>query len=146
MRDYLKYTCHRCDHVWEEIMKEQYGAVDENCPACGARHCSPAVVDGEQVREKEFWVFFIEEDVSPELKGPFKSDQERDEHALAIRREVGIDGGGIYWMNCHIDGGKEVGPYSGGFFEEVDNEVFDEECQRERQLGLRDQFGGRALE
>jgi len=32
------YRCYRCDHEWDDIYSSQ---PDDDCPACGAPHCSP---------------------------------------------------------------------------------------------------------
>lgn len=36
------YECYRCGHEWDDIHPAQ---PDDDCPSCGARHCSP--VDSE---------------------------------------------------------------------------------------------------
>lgn len=43
--DLLRYTCSRCEHSWDAVLTEEYGACDDDCGECGARHMSPVVVD-----------------------------------------------------------------------------------------------------
>ena len=33
-----EYTCYRCEYEWSD---EWSSIVDDDCPKCGARHCSP---------------------------------------------------------------------------------------------------------
>ena len=33
-----RYRCYSCGHEWEDEWTSQ---VDDDCPSCGARHCSP---------------------------------------------------------------------------------------------------------
>lgn len=42
--DLLRYTCSHCGHTWDDVVAERYGACNDDCPACGARHMSPEVV------------------------------------------------------------------------------------------------------
>lgn len=37
----LDYECANCEFKWTEVMREEYGHCDEDCPRCGARHMSP---------------------------------------------------------------------------------------------------------
>lgn len=34
------YKCYRCGHEWDDIYPSQ---PDDDCSACGARHCSPHI-------------------------------------------------------------------------------------------------------
>ena len=45
LADLLRYPCSRCQYTWVAVMTEKYGACDDNCGECGARHMSPAVVE-----------------------------------------------------------------------------------------------------
>lgn len=37
----LDYECADCEFKWTEVMREEYGHCDEDCPRCGARPMSP---------------------------------------------------------------------------------------------------------
>lgn len=43
--DLLHYTCSRCQRIWHAVLTEAYGACDDDCGECGARHMTPVVVD-----------------------------------------------------------------------------------------------------
>jgi Tol biopolymer transport system component len=66
-------------------------------------------------------------DVEPEIRGPFKSAEERDTKVLEIRfNEPDGDEAGIYPLDIESDGVPKavtVDAYSGGFFEEEEIDV-----------------------
>jgi len=43
--DLLRYTCSRCGDTWLAVMTPRYGACDDDCAACDARHLSPEIVE-----------------------------------------------------------------------------------------------------
>ena len=68
-----------------------------------------------------FYLFLVQDDVDPEIQGPFVSEAERNEAAREYRAE-GFDGG-IFPME--ITSSEEpvtvsTDAYSGEFFEEVE--------------------------
>lgn len=74
----------------------------------------------------KYYVFYIWGDVEPETPiGPFKTRGERDTEALALRRKVGSEDGGIYMLDISASGVPSISSYSGGFFEEVDSSPAD---------------------
>lgn len=72
--------------------------------------------------KKQYFTLFIREDVEPELYGPYATEEERDNKSIEIRRKEGQDEGGIYWLDLGADGKLEVGPYTGGFLDDADEE------------------------
>lgn len=67
------------------------------------------------------YTVFVFGDVEPEVHGPFASPDERDAKSLEIRREQGIDGGGIYWADVSPSGELEIGAYTGGFLDDAES-------------------------
>ena len=64
-----------------------------------------------------FYLFLVQDDVDPEIQGPFVTEAERNEAAKEYRTE-GFDGG-IFPLD--IQAGEEpllvsTEPYAGGFF------------------------------
>jgi hypothetical protein len=72
------------------------------------------------------YVLHIWGDVDPEVHGPFPTPEQRDEKALAIRRDDrGEDRGGIFQADVAIIDGEpvlEFNVYTGDFFASVDAE------------------------
>lgn len=68
----------------------------------------------------QYFVLFVWEDVEPQLKGPFDNAEERDAKARELRRTEGPDEGGIYWLSVDKSGALRIGPYTGGFLDDVD--------------------------
>jgi len=71
---------------------------------------------------RQHYVLFVYGDVEPHLHGPYSTPEARDEKAREIRRENGMEDGGIYWLSQSADGKLACGPYTGGFFDAVDNQ------------------------
>ena len=75
-----------------------------------------------------YYVLHIWGDVEPQLHGPYKTAEERDDHARMIRADDDSEGGIypldaeiVYKMNSDPHGHQpaiEVGTYSGGFFDD----------------------------
>jgi hypothetical protein len=77
-----------------------------------------------------YYVLHVWGDVEPVLHGPYKTAEERDDHALIIRADDDSEGG-IYALQVGVQGHTgaesksifplavvEVGTYSGGFFDD----------------------------
>jgi DNA-directed RNA polymerase subunit RPC12/RpoP len=41
------YKCYRCNEEWEDVWS---ATCDDDCPHCGARHCSPNKSEDEEER------------------------------------------------------------------------------------------------
>lgn len=39
------YQCYRCNRLWEDVWS---ATCDDDCPRCGARHCSPYKSEDEE--------------------------------------------------------------------------------------------------
>lgn len=64
-----------------------------------------------------YYLVFVYDDVDPKIRGPFPSEELRDDHAVSIRREFGPDHG-IYPLGIDGPGKPTIEAYSGGFFME----------------------------
>ncbi len=80
-------------------------------------------------RHPSYFVVFVWGDVDPSLEGPFETEDERDAKAREIRRNEG-DENGIYWLDLTESGKLEVGPYTGGFLDDEEDEAADNENQQ----------------
>ena len=58
-------------------------------------------------------------DIEPEVLGPYGTEEQRDNAALAYRAEHGRDDG-VFMLTTNEAGAAEVEAYCGGFFAEVD--------------------------
>lgn len=67
---------------------------------------------------RRYFVLFVWGDVSPELRGPYRTAEERDAAAQELRREEGADHG-IFPLDC--TGRVAVDCYSGGFLDDLDD-------------------------
>lgn len=63
----------------------------------------------------KYYVLLVEEDLYPSLRGPFDSEDVRDEHAKAVKADDEEQENGIYWLNVDDAGALTVGDYTGGF-------------------------------
>jgi hypothetical protein len=70
-------------------------------------------------QDKQYYVLFVYGDVEPHLHGPYSTCEERDEKAQELRRENGMEDGGIYWLSQDADVRLECGSYSGDFFHNI---------------------------
>lgn len=68
----------------------------------------------------KYCLIFVWGDVSPELYGPYDSEEEQDANALELRRKWGIEHG-IYRLDVPPQGEPGVSSYSGGFFMDDDD-------------------------
>jgi len=59
------------------------------------------------------YVLFVFGDVEPYLHGPYPTRRARDNKARAIRKEEGIDAGGIYRLDVDRQGKAYAGSYTG---------------------------------
>ena len=62
------------------------------------------------------WIVFVEDDIEPEIKGPYSKEGDRDTAAKALKKEFG-DQHGIFALDIKKDGTPSISAYSGGFFE-----------------------------
>lgn len=71
-------------------------------------------------KDKQFYFVHIQSLVEPLLKGPFDSEDRRDDEAKEYRRtsEDYEDCDVIFWMDVNENGVPEIGSYSGAFFDE----------------------------
>jgi predicted RNA-binding Zn-ribbon protein involved in translation (DUF1610 family) len=115
-----KHRCDNCDWVGPESglgdiedleqRIEPGGTVPSGeCPKCGAL----AYPETEPV----YYLLHVWGDVEPEILGPFKTEEERDAKAKALRERESDDPSGLYPLTIK-DATPEVWAYSGGFFEE----------------------------
>jgi len=65
-----------------------------------------------------YLLLIIEEDVEPYLRGPYKTEQQRDCAAVKHKRKVGNEDG-IFALNITSDGRAQVHAFSGGFMDGV---------------------------
>ncbi len=63
------------------------------------------------------YLFVTEDDVEPEIQGPFGSAEERDAAARAFRNEHGSDHG-LFPLDILDDGMPETWAYSSAYLEE----------------------------
>ena len=71
----------------------------------------------------KYYVLHIWGDVEPQLHGPFDCEADRDSVALSVRASDTDDcPGGVYPIEIDKHGDLQVDTYSGGFFDEVDEE------------------------
>lgn len=68
----------------------------------------------------DYYVLFIWQDVEPELFGPFKTEEERDNKARELRASEENNDlySGIYPIDASEGSDITVDSYSNGFFEE----------------------------
>lgn len=68
------YRCYReeCGHEWQDVYPAQ---PDDDCPVCGARHCSPfqsnEVPPADETMTDRHYLVIVEGDVEPCLDGSF---------------------------------------------------------------------------
>ena len=68
--------------------------------------------------KKHYYLITVEDDVEPEIIGPFKDVGERDHFAKELREKYGFDGG-IYPLDIKSENEPvkvEAWAYPGGFF------------------------------
>ena len=65
------------------------------------------------------YLLIVYGDIDPEVIGPFANEGQRDNAALAFRRDHG-DEDGIFMLTLNGNERPSVDAYSGGFFEEAD--------------------------
>lgn len=61
-----------------------------------------------------YYVLTMEEDIYPALHGPFRTDEERDEHAKWLK-QLHPDDYGIYYVQFSGDGSTMIGGYNHGY-------------------------------
>lgn len=65
-----------------------------------------------------YWLIFVWSDVEPEIRGPFDTEETRDQAAKELRREEGEDHG-IFMLDITDDVPTPVvSSYCGGFFDQ----------------------------
>lgn len=62
-----------------------------------------------------YYVVVVWNDIEPELRGPFKTEEEQDKYARALKTEHGNDHG-IFPLNVDDRGEPDIGAYAAGFF------------------------------
>ena len=65
----------------------------------------------------KYYVLVIWQDIEPTVCGPYSTEEERDQHAKAFRKNGG-DKHGYYRMDCEADCAPIVQAYPGSFFDE----------------------------
>jgi hypothetical protein len=68
-----------------------------------------------------YWLVVCVNDIEMELRGPFDTEDLRDQAALDHRRE----NDGLHWLDI-VDGVPSAGDYSGGFFDAASEDHADE--------------------
>jgi hypothetical protein len=70
-----------------------------------------------------YYIVFVHDDIDPEVRGPYMSEELRDDVALALRKEFGKDHG-IYPLNIDGPGKPSIEAYSGKFFMSLPEECW----------------------
>ena len=101
------YRCYEpsCRHEWSDIYPTQ---PDDDCPQCGARHCSPyrsedAVQSGEPSQQRHY-LLIVEQDAHPKLSGPYGASEEIFAAALYHRKRDPAMEDGLYWLTVDASG------------------------------------------
>ena len=68
--------------------------------------------------KKDYYLLVVWGDVEPQLKGPFKTEEERDQAAKDERAEDPEMHNGLFPIELEKGNEVVIGCYSGGFFEE----------------------------
>jgi len=67
--------------------------------------------------KRTHYLLYVVGDVEPTLEGPYPTGDARDQKAIEIRNEEGIDAGGLYMLDVDANGVPTVGAYTGGFLD-----------------------------
>lgn len=59
--------------------------------------------------------------VEPEITGPFKTEEDRDEEAMKARAEQDDATDALFWLDVHEDGTAQMGAYSGAWADQAKN-------------------------
>jgi hypothetical protein len=70
-----------------------------------------------------YYLVFVHDDVDPEIRGPYPSEEVRDDKALNLRKEFG-KAHGIYPFNIDGPGKPTIEAYSGKFFASLPEECW----------------------
>lgn len=71
------YKCYRCSHEWQDEYDAQ---PDDDCPECGARHCSPYL--SEDLEDDDS--FSLANDTPKHVRKPVCDDQERSRQTMLL--------------------------------------------------------------
>lgn len=70
-----------------------------------------------------YYLLFVEDDVNPEILGPYPSEELRDDHAFDLREDIGKNHG-VYPLNIDGPGKPTIETYSGKFFASLPEECW----------------------
>lgn len=105
------YRCYneQCQHHWQDVYPAQ---PDDDCPKCGARHCSPyrsreVPPDGE-IPTEQHYLLIVEGDVEPRLSGPFENGDACVDAARQHRHSDTSLRDGLYCLTVDATGKPEV--------------------------------------
>lgn len=70
----------------------------------------------------KYYLLHVEDGISPEVRGPYESEDEQDAEAKRIRKEEQGDEDCLFWAAVDEKGNLTAGAYSGGFFIEDGSE------------------------
>lgn len=70
------------------------------------------------MRDPMYYLIPVDGGIDPEVRGPFRSDGERDAAALKIREHEQDENDVLFWLDVDPNGEPTIGAYSGGFFGE----------------------------
>ena len=68
-----------------------------------------------------YYLVFVYDDIEPEIKGPYPSEEMRDDVAFDLRKNFGKNHG-IYPLNINGRGVPKIDAYFGGFFMGLEDE------------------------
>lgn len=101
-------SCSSCGSEWRDL----YTLHGINVERVGKKVKDGKKISlGEHIPEQLFLLVMVG-DVEPEIRGPFKTDEERLAAAREYRAEEGMDDG-LYRLNVRFNGATEVSPFFG---------------------------------